>query len=49
MAKAKAGFNAAFSKDKEAVGTSYKRFLKLILIVGVAGLYKLSADYNYLE
>ena len=49
MAKAKIGFSAAFSKDKEAVSSSYKRFLQLVVLIGVASVVKISADYNYTE
>jgi hypothetical protein len=45
MAKAKTGFSAALSKEKEVVSYSYKRFIQLIVLVGVASLFKLNADY----
>lgn len=49
LAKAKTGFSAALSKDKEAVGSSYKRFISIIALVGVASVVKLNADYSYVE
>lgn len=49
MAKAKTGFNAASTKDKEAVGSSFKRLLSLIFLLSIATFAKMNADFQYLE
>lgn len=49
MAKAKTGFSASQSKDKEVVGTSFKRLLSLVVLLGIATVAKLNADYQYVE
>jgi hypothetical protein len=49
MAKARTGYSAATSKDKESVGSSFKRFVQLIFLVGVASVFKLNADTNYMN
>lgn len=49
MAKAKTGFNAASSKDKEAVGSSFKRLISLVFFLSIATFAKMNADFKYLE
>jgi len=45
MAKAKTGFNAASTKDKEQVQSSFKRAVSIVVLLGVATLAKMNADF----
>ena len=49
MAKAKAGFTAATSKDASAVNSSIGKMIGLGVLICVAGVAKLNADNHYLE
>jgi hypothetical protein len=49
MAKAKTGFNASGSKDKESVGQAFKKLLGMVALISVATLAKLNAENNYIE
>ena len=49
MAKAKAGFNAASSKDNETVKSSLVKIAGLTALIAVASFAKLNAQNHYLE
>lgn len=49
MAKAKTGFSASGSKDKESVGQAFKKLLGMVALISVATLAKLNADNKYIE
>ena len=49
MAKAKMGFSASGTKDKESVGQAFKKLLGMVALISVATLAKMNADNKYLE
>ena len=44
VAKAKVGFTASSSKDSEAVQSSWKRVVKILLVVGIVSVAQLKLD-----
>jgi hypothetical protein len=44
VAKAKVGFAASSSKDSEAVQSSWKRVVKILLVVGIMSVAQLKLD-----
>jgi hypothetical protein len=49
MAKARTGFNAASTTDKEEVCSSFKRLISLVLLLTIATFAKMNADFQYFE
>ena len=47
MAKAKTGFAASSSKDKETVSSSFKRMTTILVLLVIASVAKLNADYQF--
>ena len=46
VAKAKVGFAASSSKDSETVQSSWKRVVKILLVVGIMSVAQLKLDPN---
>ena len=49
MAKARAGFTAASSKDQGVVSSGFGKMIGLMFLIGVAGLAKWNADSHFLD
>jgi hypothetical protein len=45
VAKAKTGLTAAASQDKEAVSSSFKRMVSIAVLITVASVAKMNADF----
>jgi hypothetical protein len=48
-AKAKTGYKASMSKDKETVTSSFKKLLGMVALITVATLAKLNVDTQFVE
>jgi len=48
-AKAKTGFTAATTKDKDTVSYSFKKMVSLLLVLAFATLAKMNADHSFID